>query len=130
MALPDDKERVTVVLEKKFIAELDAFADEHKTSRSALLAGFIELGYKQTLTTKKLFANKFVVKALHLIFGDGIPRQARLEGEAAVLSNPAAETLRQDIIRKIEELSVAQAEAEIRRDLGIEETQAVKPATA
>lgn len=119
MAVRESKERVTIVLERTLLAELDAFAREAKVSRSALLSGLIETGFKQTKATKRVFGNKFVAKALRLIFGDGIARQAEIEGEAAAMPNAATEAIRRSIIEQIKQLSVAQAEAEINRDLGL-----------
>lgn len=120
MGVMESKERVTIILDKVLLAELDEFAKESKVSRSALLSGLIELGFKQSKATKKVFANRFVAKALHLIFGDGIIKQAELEGNTAALSNAAIEVIRRDIIEQVKKLSVAQAEAEINRDLGLD----------
>lgn len=121
MAVMESKERVTIVLDKKLLAELDTFARETKVSRSSLLSGLIEAGFRQTKTTRKVFGNRFVAKALHMIFGDGIVKQADKEGDATALANPASEAIRKSIIEQIRQLSVSQAEAEINRDLGLDE---------
>lgn len=129
MALSEDKERVTIVLDKKLLEELDAYGKKMKVSRSSLLSGLIELGFKQTNTTQALFGNKFIAKALHLVFGDAIVKQADKNDPKDVMKNPATDAIRKNIIEQIRELSVAQAEAEISRDLGLNEeggTVAVK----
>lgn len=123
MALAEDKERVTIVVDKALLAELDSFARESRVSRSALLSGLIETGFKQTKMTKQLFGNKFVAKALRLIFGESIVKQAEREGDAPQLENAATDAIRKSIIKQIKDLSVAEAEAEISRDLGIEDTE-------
>lgn len=115
---------MTIVIDKELMAEIDAYADKTKSklSRSALLSRFIALGFEQTRTTKQLFSNRFIAESLRLIFGDGVmswPGVGKLE--AAPLT-PASKAVRRNIINQIKQLSVAQAEAEIARDLGLRES--------
>ena len=109
MAVKKSKERVTIVLDKELLAKLDAFAAEAKTSRSSLLSQLIESAFMREHVEKRASGNKFVEKALELIFGDG--------GDSA--ANSAADTIRKSILRQIKQLSVLQAEEEIGRDLGL-----------
>jgi hypothetical protein len=115
MTISSDKSRVNIIIETSLLEKVDALAKEANMSRSATLVDLIEYGYHQAIITKKVAGNKFVLKALQLVFGF-TPEEAKGTGEA-LEDTKAAKTAKNVITEQLYKLAMEDAERKIKKDL-------------
>lgn len=115
-----ETEKVTITLPCDLIQRVDELAQETNMSRSGLMADMIGKGLQQLETTRKLFANRFVLRMFQKLFGIKLT-DCEKEAQETRCASAANEALRRKILKDMAKLSMAEAEAEINRDMGLDE---------
>jgi hypothetical protein len=119
MTLKDEKVRVNVIMEADLLEKVDKMANDAGMSRSATVTYLIKLGYRQAQIANKVAGNSLILKGLQLLFGfspDDIDKAKK-----EVLLSKDAEVARMNALENLKKLSIAEAEAEINRDLRLGE---------
>jgi hypothetical protein len=122
MTYKEEKVRVNVILDADLMDKVNKMADDAGMSRSATIAYLIKLGYRQAQIANKVAGNSLILKGLQLLFGfspDDIDKAKK-----EVLLSKDAEVARVNALESLKKLSIAEAEAEVNRDLGLGKTKA------
>jgi hypothetical protein len=119
----EDTEKITLTIPSALLERIDKTAKETKMSRSGLAADLIEQGFRQTTITKKLLANKYILRAFQMVFNI-TPEEYENEKYRNNSNNEAVEAVRRTVLEELRKISVAEAEADINRDMGFDKQQA------
>jgi hypothetical protein len=123
MTIKDNKIRVNIIIDADLLKKVDEMAEDSAMSRSATIANLVRLGYRQAQIAKKVSGNSLVLKGLQLLFGfspDDIDKAKK-----ETLLSKDAEVARMSALENLKKLSIAEAEAEMNRDLGFNEGNAI-----
>lgn len=114
-----DCEKVCLSLPRDLVRRVDEFAAEAGMSRSGIIAELLEVGYKQSSLTKRLMANKYILRAFQMIF-KVTPEKCDKALDMPSPDKKLIEAVRRSVLRELKKLSIDAARVEIERDMGLD----------